>query len=163
MSKEWDPYFNEYQDRGIIKWQGFFLSEHTSALDRLKKEDEEIPRLPQQSKQAIDHYLSRSIKQNKVIEVQLNTLDDLGRVKPHILGTFRGSDLDVVTIFNHRTGQDVYIDYNDIRHIKMHNYLKWFETKNKEGEPFEDFNFDEETQTVTIIFKDYFEDDNWIE
>ena len=85
MSKEWDPYFNEYQDRGIIKWQGFFLSEHTSALDRLKKEDEEIPRLPQQSKQAIDHYLSRSMKQNKVIEVQLNTLDDLGRVKPSLV------------------------------------------------------------------------------
>ncbi|WP_374284247.1 hypothetical protein [Lactococcus sp.] len=33
----------EYQDRGMMKWQGFFLSEHTSAMKEWKEEE----RLPQ--------------------------------------------------------------------------------------------------------------------
>ena len=33
----------EYQDRGLMKWQGFFLSEHTTAMKQWKEEE----RLPQ--------------------------------------------------------------------------------------------------------------------
>lgn len=39
--KEAEDFFkNYYQDRGMLKWQGFFLSDHTAALskkERLKK------------------------------------------------------------------------------------------------------------------------------
>lgn len=63
--------------------------------------------------------LSRSIKQNKVLEIQLNSLDEFDRVKPHVFGVFRGmAEFDVVLI------GDFQIDFYDIRHIKIHNFLK---------------------------------------
>ncbi|MBA1394127.1 hypothetical protein EQ500_09685 [Lactobacillus sp. XV13L] len=32
-------FLTEYQDQGMLKWQGFYLSDHTSKLDRLKAQD----------------------------------------------------------------------------------------------------------------------------
>ena len=59
----------------------------------------EIERLPQQSQAQIEHLLSCSIKQNKVLEIQLNSLDEYERVKPSIRGVFRGmAEFDVVLI-----------------------------------------------------------------
>jgi hypothetical protein len=163
MSKEWDPYFYEYQDRGIIKWMGFFLSEHTAQLEETERENAIIPRLPQQSADQINYYLQRSIAQNKVLEIQLNTLNDLGLVQPHVLGTFRGfSDTDTLIIFDHKTGTDTHLNYNDIRHIRLHNYLKWFDVKNEDvvEDPFEDADI---KSTDDDWVNDYFNDDNWIE
>ncbi|MHA7762570.1 hypothetical protein ACX8ZV_15025, partial [Enterococcus faecalis] len=77
----------------------------------------EIERLPQQSQVKIEYLLERSIKQNKVLEIQLNSLDKYDRVKPHVFGVFRGmAEFDVVLI------GDFQIDFYDIRHIKIHNF-----------------------------------------
>ena len=40
----------EYQDRGMAKWQGFFLSEHTSEIAKEKR---------------MEHYTSRLTKEEK--------------------------------------------------------------------------------------------------
>nr|WP_178139052.1 hypothetical protein [Enterococcus faecalis] len=37
-------------------------------------------------------YLEQSLKNNQVLEIQLNTLDDFGRVQPPIVGVFEGID-----------------------------------------------------------------------
>jgi hypothetical protein len=92
--------------------------------EAIKETDEfnarEIERLPQQSQVQIEYLLDRSIKQNKVLEIQLNSLDEYDRVKPHLFGVFRGmAEFDVVLI------GDFQIDFYDICHIKIHNFLKW--------------------------------------
>ena len=99
--KEFKPY-NEYVDRPFeLKWPTAFpLGELTEAI---KNTDEyharNIERLPQQSQQQIEYFLDRSIKQNKVLEIQLNSLDEYDRVKPHVFGVFRGmAEFDVVLI-----------------------------------------------------------------
>ncbi|EJY7272298.1 hypothetical protein OHD69_002946 [Enterococcus faecalis] len=75
--KEFKPY-NDYVDRPFeLKWPTAFpLGELQAAI---KETDEfnarEIERLPQQSQAQIEHLLSRSIKQNKVLEIQLNSLE----------------------------------------------------------------------------------------
>lgn len=33
---------NDYRERGIVKWQGFFLSDHTSQLNIINKERREV-------------------------------------------------------------------------------------------------------------------------
>lgn len=120
--KEFTPY-NDYIDRPFqLKWPTAFpLGELQAAI---KETDEfnarEIERLPQQSQVQIEYLLDRSIKQNKVLEIQLNSLDEYGRVKPHVFGVFRGmAEFDVVLI------GDFQIDFYDIRYIKIHNFLKW--------------------------------------
>ncbi|MEJ1319580.1 hypothetical protein QY890_01075 [Latilactobacillus sakei] len=43
--QEFDPnlvtqFLNQYQDRGMMKWQGFYLSDHTASLNQADREDE---------------------------------------------------------------------------------------------------------------------------
>ncbi|MFD1900182.1 hypothetical protein GQR36_09290 [Enterococcus termitis] len=37
MSKERDYYFEQYQDRKMKKWAGFYLSEHTAIIAKEKR------------------------------------------------------------------------------------------------------------------------------
>ncbi|MHC5215176.1 hypothetical protein ACYSNR_00805 [Enterococcus sp. LJL128] len=123
---ESDPnyFFNHvYQDRRMLKWQGMFLSEHTSELGKDRENEKDIPRLPQQSQETIAYYLERSIKYNKVLSIQLNTLDENGKTKHHIVGVFRGFPDPETILIN-----EEYIEYADIRHIQMKHFQKWSET-----------------------------------
>lgn len=125
-----DTYFLQYADRGMKKWMtAFALGELTAAINKTKAEAlKDIPRLPQQNFDYIERCLERSIKQNKVLEIQLNTRDHLGRVKDHVIGTFRGfANLNtaVINTIADNNQYDQYIDFNDIRHIIVHNFTKW--------------------------------------
>lgn len=43
--QEFDPdlvtqFLNQYKDRGMMKWQGFYLSDYTASLNKVNREDE---------------------------------------------------------------------------------------------------------------------------
>lgn len=63
----------EYQDRGLMKWQGFFLSEHTTAMKQWKEEE----RLPQFSDD-----MTPQEKMLLLSQSMLNRLDIVLRMKP---------------------------------------------------------------------------------
>lgn len=158
--------YNEYRDRGMgYKWDtAFALGELQEGIKESTKESKrDLERLPQQEIEYIEYCLERSIKHNKILEVQLNSLDQLGRVKEPIWGNFRGfMDLDVLLI------GDQYIDYADIRHIKIHDFRKWSEVENEALPcPFEKDEYkamEQEEQTkIEDVFNEYFEDNQWIE
>ncbi|PZL73718.1 hypothetical protein CI088_08070, partial [Enterococcus plantarum] len=128
-----------------------------------KESRRDLERLPQQDISYIEYCLERSIKHNKILEVQLNNLDQLGRVKESIWGNFRGfMDLDVLLI------GDQYIDYADIRHIKIHDFRKWSEVESEtlpspfEKDGYKDMKIEEQAK-LEDAFNEYFEDDLWIE
>ncbi|MCA5014046.1 hypothetical protein [Enterococcus sp. S22(2020)] len=161
-----DTYFMQYEDRKMKKWMtAFSIGELTSAIKKTKDEArKDIPRLPQQDLLYIEKCLDVSIKQNKVLEIQLNSRDHLGRVKDHIIGTFRGfADLDTIIINTTKEGEqyDQYIDFTDIRHIIVHNYNKWFVPK-MDHDPFEEFEL-EIAPEVDEFCNDYFNDGDFIE
>lgn len=149
-SKKFDDY-NDYHDRGIMKWQtAFALGELVSAIDKGDQEAEStIKRLPQQSQQEIELLLEESIKYNKPLEVQLNTLDDFGRVKSPLFGNFRG----MVEIDTAQIGED-YIKFSDIRHVKIHDFRKWSDVSNNDTS----IKKSEESGS-----SEYFEDSFWME
>jgi hypothetical protein len=164
MKKKIDPYFLKYQDRGMKKWAtAFSLPQLTKAIHKTKNNAlRDIKRLPQQNIEHIEKCLERSIKYNKILEIQLNTLDSDGRVKEHVWGNFRGfCDLDIVMI------GDRYIDYADIRHVMIHDFRKWSTTEPEATNPFEKNRFEgiskEYQECLKDMFIDYFDDENWIE
>ncbi|MDN3101176.1 hypothetical protein P0E61_12555 [Enterococcus faecalis] len=141
-----------------MKWPTAFpLGELQAAIKKTNDyHSREIERLLQQSQAQIEHLLSRSIKQNKVLEIQLNSLDEYDRVKPHVFGIFRGmAEFDVVLI------GDFKIDFYDIRHIKIHDFLKWSVVETLE-DPFIDVEFseltEEESKTIDAFINDYYSD-----
>ena len=55
-----------FQDRGMAKWAGFFLSEHSTAL---AKKELDISRLPQLDRQEKFHLLSQAYSQQVPIRI----------------------------------------------------------------------------------------------
>lgn len=154
MNKKEFKDYNDYHDRGIMKWQtAFALGELTTQIKEGYRESTlNVDRLQQQSLTEIESYLEQSIKYNKMLEIQLNELDELGRVKEHIFGNFRGMiELDVAQIGNQ------YIELSDIRHIKIHDFRKWSDVSD---DAFEDAEMEE---VCDDEFREYFEDRFWIE
>ena len=158
--------YNDYRDRGMAyKWDtAFAIGELQEGIKESTKESKRnLNRLPQQEISYIEYCLERSIKYNKILEVQLNSLDQLGRVKESIWGNFRGfMDLDVLLI------GDQYIDYADIRHIKIHDFRKWSAEENDAlPYPFEKDQYaaaHKETQkNIDDLFSQYFNDSSWVE
>lgn len=120
--KEFTPY-NEYHDRPFeLKWATAFalgeLQEGIEASDEYSKRAFE--RLPQQTTEEIEEYLEQSLKNNQFLEIQLNTLDDFGRVQPPIVGVFEGMSSMEYAKVGH-----THILFEEIRHIKSHEFTKW--------------------------------------
>lgn len=162
--KEFKPY-NDYVDRPFeLKWPTAFpLGELQAAIKETNDyHSRDIERFPQQSQAQIEHLLSRSIKQNKVLEIQLNSLDEYERVNPSIRGVFRGiTELDVVLI------SEQPIDFYDIRHIQIHDFYKWSEPEKTIDNPFSDVEFleltEEENDAMDAFITDYYSDGDFYE
>lgn len=67
---------HDYHDRGMLKWAGYFLSDHTSALKQNKK-DERPEKL--QTKQPVDEVsrlLADAWQHHRPVHLQLNQLQE---------------------------------------------------------------------------------------
>lgn len=70
---------DEYQDRGMKKWAGFFLSEHTAEQEKIQKWLAHInsPKL-QMSEQEIGEVLQVARLKNKSVAIQIEAIDNEG-------------------------------------------------------------------------------------
>lgn len=82
---------NDYRERGKIKWNGYFLSDHTSSL---AKEDvqryqkpQELPRIPLNEAQ---HILQHSCVNYHIVTVQQNIGTTDGHLIPNVTGLVNG-------------------------------------------------------------------------
>ncbi|KRL32752.1 hypothetical protein [Liquorilactobacillus uvarum] len=82
---------HDYHDRGMMKWQGFYLSDHTAALNQQNQQLNAVyvPR-PQQSLAVITEVLADAYQRDLIVTLQLNVcqLEDPHRLEitTHILG-----------------------------------------------------------------------------
>lgn len=112
---------DEYQDRGILKWDsGFFLSDHTAAL-RKEKSDREVvwPAKEVMVKEEIDRILYEAKLKNKSVAIQKEEVDEEGLYSPDVVGKIQG--FDELGIF---VG-DQKVDYDEIRNVEFHQVKKW--------------------------------------
>ncbi|EEP3061353.1 hypothetical protein HBF77_003091 [Listeria monocytogenes] len=117
-------YGESYQDRGMVKWAGFYLSEHTDTLnDQMTREKN----CPQQKMQMdideIGTILSEAQRRNKEIVIQIEERDSNGYYKPDTVGVIKGFDELGIFVGNTKIG------YDEIRHVAFSNDLKWSDTK----------------------------------
>lgn len=77
--QEAEDFFNhDYIDRGMIKWQGFYLSDHTSALTAEHEIKDKILQrevLPQMTVKEITDIINKAIVKNKTVKIQTNKYD----------------------------------------------------------------------------------------
>ncbi len=72
-----DQFFShEYQDRGMLKWQGFYLSDHTVAIKKQKYKNKNVAKMKNpQTIALIKQRLYYAMKNCYEVTVQLNELD----------------------------------------------------------------------------------------
>ncbi|GEP19607.1 hypothetical protein [Pediococcus argentinicus] len=120
-NQSYDPkkvqlFFNSYyKDRGVIKWQGYYLSDHTSALNKQAKEKAKraaviIP--DQMSTSDISDCLQQAVIKRYPIHIQTNTKNKNGEFEPEFYGYIQGYDEDLLFL-----SSDIVIELDNIRSV----------------------------------------------
>lgn len=117
-------YGESYQDRGMVKWAGFYLSEHTDTLNDQMTREKNCPQQKMQMNiDEIGTILSETQRRNKEITIQIEERDSNGYYKPDTVGVIKGFDELGIFVGNTKIG------YAEIRHVAFSNDLKWSDTK----------------------------------
>lgn len=114
-------YGKEYVDRGIIKWNGMYLSEHT---EQMYNEQAAIKNRPTQKLQMttnqIQSVLVEGFKNSLVIAIQKEERNLDGDYLPDVIGHILGFDERGLFIDQQK------VDFDEIRHVEIRSNPKWF-------------------------------------
>lgn len=111
-----------YHDRGIVKYNGFFLSEHTADLNKEQKETNKVIAAKEQmSEELIFEIIDFAIFKNKKIAVQLNIKDIEGNFMDDVVGFIKGYDEDEIYL-----SEDMTVPLSQIRHVIEIENSVWF-------------------------------------
>lgn len=101
MSKEFDQrvtdFFAHYQDRGMKKWAGFFLSDHTAMINKETRQ-KSVPDRAEMSREECGKVLGAAFGNQQLVAVQLKEVDENGDRPEEIVGFVRGYAEDKVVI-----------------------------------------------------------------
>ncbi|WP_137597847.1 hypothetical protein [Paucilactobacillus kaifaensis] len=67
---------HDYHDRGMLKWAGYFLSDHTSALKQNKKDEAPEKLLAPQPLNEVSRLLADAWQHHLNVHLQLNQLQE---------------------------------------------------------------------------------------
>ncbi|MDB1563067.1 hypothetical protein PGA94_09830 [Pediococcus pentosaceus] len=111
---------HDYHDRGMMKWQGFYLSDHTAALNQQNQQLNEIyvPQ-PQQSLVVITEVLADAYQRQQPVTIQLKTVDQNNRRWPDITTLIHGYNANDIVI-----DADRFIPLQEIRNVSFKNTEK---------------------------------------
>lgn len=112
-----------YDDRKMIKWMGFFLSEHNEQLSAEKKKMVTIEAKEEQSIEEITKILKTMWEKRLVCSIQLNFIDN-GSYYPDIVGTIEGFT-DELIIVETEEGIRSFSE-SAIRNVQENERIKWF-------------------------------------
>lgn len=111
---------SQYHDRGMKKWAGFFLSEHTAEQENIQKGLAHFnPPKPQMSEREISEILQLAIVKNKPVAIQIEAVDSDGNYYDDIIGKLKGSDSIGIYVGNEK------VHYDEIRNIQIYDQVKW--------------------------------------
>ncbi|MGY3765625.1 hypothetical protein ACWOAH_03610 [Vagococcus vulneris] len=112
---------NYYYDRGIQKYNGFYLFEHMREVDVDQKiRDNLITAETEMTESDIFEIIDYSLYKDLEIIIQLNLRDMEGGYMPDIRGKLMGYDEDYLYI------EDMTIQLNQIRHISLEEAKAWY-------------------------------------
>jgi len=112
----------DYQDRGLLKWMGFYLSDHTEIINKDKKIRSNVNLAKEQmGSEEIQEVLARSALKRLPVSIQKEARDLEGCYPDDIIGLIEGGDELGLYISGHKVG------YDEIRHIELLDWHKWSE------------------------------------
>lgn len=88
-----ERFLTDYQDRGMVKWQGFYLSDHTQRIERdsevERKRAERIKR-PAMEKDKVLEFIQEAFQKRLRVAIQMNWSDHNQHIPDLIVGLIEG-------------------------------------------------------------------------
>ncbi|EOH96407.1 hypothetical protein [Enterococcus pallens] len=110
----------DYQDRGLLKWLGFYLSDHTELINKEKTIAAKFnPSKPSMESHEIKEIINQAIIRQQIVSIQKEERDLQGRFPDDIIGIIEGGDELGLFISGHK------INYDEIRNIQIVPFSKW--------------------------------------
>ena len=110
----------EYNDRGRLKWSGFYLSDHTERInaDNVQRANHNLAK-EQMTTEEVAEVLNAAVIKNRSVSIQKEERNAEGYYPEDIIGKILGSDELGIYV-----GKDK-IHYDEIRHIEFYQDNKW--------------------------------------
>lgn len=122
-----DSYFHDYVDRGIMKWQGMYLSEHTAEMEKEQQlEEKMIPAKSKMSESDIQQVLASAYEAQSLITLQLEMKDMDNNYFEDITGKILGFDELGILV------DEKLVLYEEIRHVSLKSFHKWSDVSKEE-------------------------------
>lgn len=84
---------HDYHERGMVKWQGYFLSDHTEDVKKKTEEEKaamQRQRMPEMALIDITNILMHAYANTQIVRVQTNSKSNSGVIPPIIEGPVKG-------------------------------------------------------------------------
>lgn len=110
----------DYEDRGMLKWAGFYLSDHTEKLhgEQQNAKKVRIPK-PQMEHDEIQAVINQAILKQALVTIQKEERNLSGLPPVEIVGHIYGGDEIGLFISNQK------IHYDEISNIEILPFEKW--------------------------------------
>ena len=109
-----DDFFKNYHDRGMVKWAGFYLSDHVLKMHKKSKADAYIEvKKEEMSTEEVSEILMKAFGENRIVTVQVGVLDEEGSLPRSFEGNVLGVDEDKVIIDDH------IVEIEEINHVEI--------------------------------------------
>lgn len=113
-------YGKEYVDRGIVKWTGMYLSEHTSELNNVEQSIvNQAKQKEQMTADEINRVLSEAQLKRLSVAIQKEARDINGNYQPDVRGIIKGFDKRALLFDGEK------VDFDEIRHVEIYDKKKW--------------------------------------
>lgn len=123
--------FNErYVDRGVVKWMGMFLSEHTASIQTDKKKRSFIVEKKEKMNEInIYSILNEAITNNSMVIIQVEEINTDGNYQEDLIGWIEGYEDSYIYLSGNK------IALESIRNIQLYNQLKWSQNERHKSLP----------------------------
>ncbi|WP_314576779.1 hypothetical protein [Enterococcus gilvus] len=113
-----------YEDRNMLKWIGFYLSDQTAAINKDVTERSKVNnQKPLMQSEEIEKVLNEARLKRKPVSVQLEALNENAQYYDDVIGMIRGYDELGIYIGDQK------VHYDEIRNVEVYNWKKWSELK----------------------------------
>lgn len=113
-----------YEDRNMLKWIGFYLSDQTAAINKDVTERSKVNnQKPLMQSEEIEKVLNEARLKSKPVSIQLEALNENAQYYDDVIGMIRGYDELGIYIGDQK------VHYDEIRNVEVYNWKKWSELK----------------------------------
>lgn len=123
-----------YKDRGLMKWQGMILSDHTEALKKINKDllESVVAEKEEMTIESISKVLYQAYATKKPVIIQASILKD-GNYYPDVTAYVLGFTMEKIILqVRKKDGSEIIkkITLDMIRNIELLDLLKWNKKNN---------------------------------